>query len=521
MADQTRLSRRHLLLAGGAGATALFLPGVQLARGASFAADPFSLGVASGDPWAHSVVLWTRLAPDPLALDGSGGMPAQAVPVRWEIAPDAGFRKVLRQGTAVARPEEAHTVHVEADGLSADREYFFRFKVGGDVSPVGRTKTAPVAGARRPMTFAFASCQNFPAGQYAAYRDMAQQELDLVVHLGDYIYEGAGGTGPRAHAPAAEIKTLSDYRVRHAQYKTDPHLQAAHAVAPWLVTWDDHEVQNNYADLEADPDSPVDVFAARRAAAYQAYWEHMPLRRAQRPVGKDLPLFRRVSYGAMATFHVLDTRQHRDDQPPACPPQESDANGGFCTEALREGRTILGADQLDWLRSGLAGSRASWDVLAQQVPVAPLDQDADPARKRFHNPDKWDGYAADRQRVTDALATVDGPVVITGDVHVNEVRDVPPSPAHLDAAPVATEFIGTSITSGGDRALSTQVDPDLANNPHRRLLDNHHGYVRCTLTARRFTADYRVVDTVLTDTAPGRTLQTWVTERGKPGAVRA
>lgn len=249
---------------------------------------PFTLGVASGDPTSDGFVLWTRLAPQPLQPDG--GMPRRPVVVRWQIALDENMRKVVRRGAAIALPELAHSVHVEVHGLPPSRWYWYQFEVAGEVSNIARTRTAPVFRSERQLAFAFASCQNYVNGFYPAYWRMSEEDLDFVVHLGDYIYEGPGGGGVREHLPAAEIMSLDDYRIRHALYKTDPALQATHEAFPWIVTWDDHEVENNYAGL--NPQDPADaaIFADRRARAYQAYYENMPLRRSSFPKGPNLEL---------------------------------------------------------------------------------------------------------------------------------------------------------------------------------------------------------------------------------------
>ena len=316
--------RRFVKLSGASAAALVFGAGPFSEKAASrpkFSGYPFRLGVASGDPLPDGVVLWTRLAPKPLADDGHGGMPDRNVPVRWEVAADEGFRKVVRRGTEVARPELAHSVHVEVEGLAPARWYYYRFKAGDEISPVGRTRTAPAPGAKvSELSFAFASCQQFEHGYFTAYRRMAEEDLDLVVHLGDYIYEYgpneyvAPGGNVRQHV-GEEIQSLADYRQRHAQYKGAPNLRRAHAAFPWIVTWDDHDAENNYADEISENDDPPEVFLRRRANAYQAYYEHMPLRRSSVPRGPDMRLYRRLTYGDLAEFNVLDTRQYRSDQP--------------------------------------------------------------------------------------------------------------------------------------------------------------------------------------------------------------
>lgn len=479
---------------------------------------PFTLGVASGEPASDGFVLWTRLAPEPTLPDG--GMPLQPVAVRWQIALDENMRKVVRRGAALALPQLAHSVHVEVEGLSPSRWYWYQFEVGGEVSPIGRARTAPSLGSRASdLAFAFASCQNFVNGFFPAYRRMAEEDLDFVVHLGDYIYEGPGGAGVRAHLPAAEIMSIDDYRIRHALYKSDAALQSAHAAFPWIVTWDDHEVENNYAGLIPQDAADAQIFEERRARAYQAYYEHMPLRRFSFPRGPDLQLYRRVSFGSLLQVHVLDTRQYRSAEAP-----ENCAVGervdGYCPSALDATRTITGNRQRDWLVSGLGRSHAKWNVLANQVPFAPNDTNADPAIRTFGG-EKWDGFPFDRAQVLDFIAArrLHNTIVITGDVHQNFVRNVPPDYINLDAEPVATEFIGTSISSGGDRTLRTVFGGD-ANNPHLRFTDNHHGYVRCAVSKAQWQSDYRVVPSVLVEDAPVSTVASFVVQEGRAGAER-
>ncbi len=270
--------------------------GLKVEAAPRFSSYPFSLGVASGDPLSDSVVLWTRLAPEPL---NGGGMPMHTVPVNWELAKDKHFRHIVQRGTEHSKPELAHSVHAEVDGLQPDTVYFYRFKTGNEHSQVGKTKTLPSNGAHvSSLTFAFASCQQYEHGYYTAYKHMAKEELDLVFHLGDYIYEYGpneyvAGTGNIRSHNGPEIKTLEDYRNRHAQYRSDENLQAAHAAFPWVVTWDDHEVENNYADTIPEKGQSVEEFVKRRIAAYQAYYEHMPLRRSSMPHGSDMQLYRR------------------------------------------------------------------------------------------------------------------------------------------------------------------------------------------------------------------------------------
>ncbi len=306
---------RRLFLAYAAALSSVPLTGGRAegrtAHRASFASDPFAVGVASGDPTPRGVVLWTRLAPEP--LEPGGGMAPENVEVRWELAADDAMKQVVRRGTATATPQLGHSVHVEVDGLDPDRPYWYRFRAGDAESPVARTRTTPSPGAQPDeLRFAFASCQHFESGLYTAYEHMAKDDLDLVIHLGDYIYEGPGRDGQVRKHVGGEIRSLEDYRIRHAQYKTDPHLRAMHALCPWVVTWDDHEFDNNCAGpiSEEKGVDPV-AFLERRANAYQAYYEMMPLRRRSLPRGPHMQLYRTVSFGRLAAFQVLDARPGR------------------------------------------------------------------------------------------------------------------------------------------------------------------------------------------------------------------
>jgi alkaline phosphatase D len=519
-----RISRRALLKTGGsfaAGVTLLGVTGPRALAQPRFDRYPFTLGVASGDPTPKGFVLWTRLAPDPLVI--GGGLPAEPYEVRYELARDEDFRHVFKHGTTVALPEEAHSVRVEFDELPPEREYFYRFAAGGEISPHGRTRTGPPGNSMvESVTFAFVSCQNFADGFFTPYADVANaSDIEAVIHLGDYIYEGSA-RDVRAHAPAREIRTLDDYRIRHGQYKTDPDLQAAHAAHPWLVTWDDHEMENNYADLDFDPPVSIEIARARRAAAYRAYWEHMPLSRARMPEGPDLQLYRRFHWGKLATFNVLDGRQYRSNQPLPCThPQRL---SGYCPSDLDVERTMLGGEQRDWLLEELATTKARWNVLAQQTGFAPFNRQTlvQPLNYGTES-DSWDGYVAERQRILDLMVEhgTENPVVLTGDTHQNWVRNVPPNYQALDGAPVATELMCTSISTNGDPRPPVSTIYDIPFNPHIRFRNNNRGYVRCTLTPESWTSEFRIVDTVVRRPATASTLATFAIENGRPGALIA
>lgn len=505
----TDLTRYAVLAAG--------VPNVWRVRARPrLAADPFQLGVAAGDPTPGGGVLWTRLAPRPLEPDG--GMDGQRAVVAWEVAEDEAFRRVMQRGRATAAPELSYSVHADVQGLAPDRWYHYRFTVGDATSPVGRLRTTPAAGATSPLRFAFASCQHYEQGHFTAYEHMAREELDLVAHLGDYIYEYAGAEGRVRRHAGPEIRTLDDYRRRYAQYKSDPALMAAHARCPWVVTWDDHEVDNNYAGLVGENDhESEEQMRLRRAAAYQAWWEHMPVRVPRARSWADLDIARGVDWGALARFWVLDTRQHRSDQ--AC---DDGARAVPCGDWAAPARTLLGARQERWLTDGLGASRARWQVLAQQIMVAPFDfAPGDETRLAM---DMWAGYPAARRRLLDAVAerARHRTVVLTGDIHSHWVNELHPALAPREGAGVAAEFATSSITSGGDGQERWQpvTDAALAAQPQIRWHSARRGYVSCAVDAGTWTSEYRVVPYVSRPGAPVETPTRWRLEHGRGGLTR-
>lgn len=510
---------RRLFLSFAASLSSLPLLGRQTsgaARAVSFPKNPFSVGVATGDPTPTGVVLWTRLAPEP--LHGDGGMSPEDVEVAWEVASDDSMRRIVQRGTQVASSKLAHSVHVEVDGLEPNRWYWYRFRVGDAESPIARTRTMP---ARESLPdeirFAFASCQHYESGLYTAYEHMAQEDLDLVFHLGDYIYEGAVGDSDIRRHTGNRCRTLKDYRIRHSLYKTDPHLQAMHARCPWLVTWDDHELDNNCAgaicqDTNVDPAK----FLKRRAAAYQAYYEMMPLRATSLPKGPDMQLFRSASFGRLAEFLVLDTRQYRSDQP------NNDKPSRLNDDAFSSERTMVGPRQMEWLKTTLTESPAAWNVLAQQVMMGMVDREPGD-RERFPM-DTWTGYCYERARLLKFVdeRKIANPVVLTGDIHCNWVNDLHVDDRKADTPIVATEFVGTSISSSGDgEDRPAYLDALLAENPAVRFHNRQRGYVRCTVTPQTWTADYRTVEYVSRPGAPINTRASFVVENGIPGAKPA
>ena len=512
------VSRRSFLATSAGFTIALATPfGCVLAQ-PRFKSDPFTLGVASGYPQPDGMVLWTRLAPDPLA---GGGMPARPVDVSWEIANDETFSSMVQRGNAVASPRWGHSVHVEVRGLDPARWYWYRFRAGNATSPRGRTRTAPAPGAAAErMRFAFASCQQYEQGYYAAYRHMAAEDLDLVCHLGDYIYESSWGRDHVRKHEAGEPYTLDEYRNRYTRYKGDPDLQAAHAAFPWLVTWDDHEVQNDYAGARSQNLDPPALFLKRRAAAYQAYYEHMPLPQWARPRGPDMQLYTRRSFGALARFHVLDDRQYRSPQ--VCP---RPGRGGSnvvedCGERLDARRTLLGPEQERWLLDGLAHGGVRWNIIAQQTLMAQVDRK--PGDGQAFWTDGWDGYPLSRKRLLTHVAEqrVANPIVIGGDVHMSVVADLKTDFDDAQAPVVATEIVGTSISSQGQPQKRVESWKD--DNPHVKYANpTRRGYTVLELSARRALAHLRTLDDVKEPQSRIRTLVHYAVEDGRPGAQRA
>lgn len=489
-------SRRHLLLGLSLGA-ALTVGPARLVRSAAIAAlrnDPFTLGVASGYPTESGMVLWTRLAPEPHLA--SGGMPPAPVTVKWEVATDERFRKVVAQGVTDALPDWAHSVHVEVNGLAAGRPYWYRFTAGDARSPVGRTATAPPRDATNTrVRVAVANCQHYEQGFYAAYRHICHDEPDLILHLGDYIYErGWGINRVRTHGNP-ECRTLDDYRVRHALYRSDRDLQTAHAAAPWLLAWDDHEVENDYAGDVSENDDPREVFLARRAAAYRAYYEHMPLPRQCRPVGPDMRIYGDLRYGSLLNLLMLDERQYRSRQACARPGKRGSRTVADCPEMVSAERTKLGTAQEAWLETRLAASDARWNILAQGTVMAYIDEQPGPGEKFWT--DAWSGYPAAQQRFIDTLVRTQArnPVVLSGDIHAFLASDLHRTAGDSDTAVVASEFTATSVTS--QSASQSFFDERKAGNPAVRFANGEYrGYLRLEIERDVLRADLIAMDDV-------------------------
>lgn len=480
-----------------------------------YADNPFALGVASGDPWSTGAVLWTRLAPRP--LEPHGGMPGNRPVVVWEVAEDEAFTKIVKQGRYTAAPELSYSVHVEVDGLAPDRWYFYRFQSGEAKSPVGRMRTTPPDRATTSLRFGVASCANFEQGLFTAYGHLASERCDLVTHLGDYIYEYSGRDGLVRRHDGFEIVGVDDYRRRYAQYKMDPALQAAHAMCPWLVTWDDHEVDNNYAgEFGENRMESAEQMRARRAAGYQAWWEHQPVRVPRARSWADLDIRRTTNWGSLARFWMLDTRQYRDDQ--TCDDRNSDVP---CGDWENPARSMLGAQQERWLVDGLGQSRSRWQVLGQQVMVAPYDERVGDGQRL--SMDQWSGYPHSRDRLLAAIAerAANRTVVLTGDIHSNWVNELHAGFDGPDRPVVAAEFVGTSIASGGDGSATWNGAPErIAELPYMKWHTAYRGYFVCDVSEREWRTEYREVPYVTRPGAPANTVSRWLVEHGRPGITR-
>ena len=524
--DSIDVQRRRLLLAGG-GVALLAAASPAPVWAGSLATNPFTLGVASGDPTPDGFVIWTRLASDP--LQEHGGMPAARIPVRWEVAEDEAFRAVVRQGESLAMHELSHSVHVEVEGLRSHRHYWYRFSTAGsELSPTGRVRTAPPAGAAVDrVRLGLVGCQHYEQGLYEAYAHLAGEDLDLAFHYGDYIYEGGPTplgtlegrrwTAVRQHV-GNKLYSIDDYRRRYAQYRTDPHLQAAHAACAFAMAFDDHEIENNWAGDIDQSDTAPEIFALRRLAALQAWYENMPVRKAQFPSLREggLTAYRRLDYGRLLRMHVLDTRSYRSDQP--C----DDGKRRSCDWGEHVSPEVLGRHQEAWLDEGLAHDRV-WNLLAQQITLMPVDARALDAEQGQFNTDIWDGYRPARSRLVDMLkkhgqANV---VVASGDLHRHVVGEVPEHDEDPDGRKVAVEFQGTSISSSGTGTGDQDTERMLSNNPHFDLYTDRRGYQVFEITPRQWTTHIKVIDQVERHGGAMSTLQRYAVEPGRAKLERA
>ncbi len=507
-----RTSRRRLLAAAGIGLPALALSGCA-GTGGIGGRDPFTLGVASGEPGGDGFVIWTRLAPDGTVL-------ADPVAVDWVVAEDERLTRIAAQGRFTATAEDAHSVHVEVRSLLPDRWYWYRFTAAGAASPIGRARTLPVPGVAMPqLSLALASCHRWEQGYYAAWRDVASSGHDLVLFTGDYIYERTAQRGVVRQTTLTEAVDLAGYRARYALYKRDPQLQAAHAACPWIVTWDDHEVSNDYAGNVSETRADPERFRARRAAAYRAFWEHMPLSPFRRPVGADMSLYRAFAFGDLVALQVLDDRQYRDPQP--CPrPGRAGSRvvaAADCGELGDPARTMLGPSQEAWLAAQLRRSTTRWNLVTQQTLVSPFNRGTAAAPRWWT--DGWDGYPAARDRMLADIAAsgAANPLILGGDMHAFFVADV----ARRPGGPlVATEVVGGSISSLGE-PMSAWA-PHLPANPHLRFVESERrGYARIVLTRAGADITLRSVADLANPASAVTDLARFRVEAGRPGVLSA
>lgn len=513
----------------------------------------FGYGVASGDPTADAVVIWTRATPpprhkgDPVATPGSGlGDPLH---VTWEVATDEQFRHVVRRDSVVTSPRSDHTVKVDVTGLAPYTRYFYRFRAQSQVSPVGRTRTAPdVPHRTHALRFGLVSCSNYTGGYFGAYRALAaRDDLDFVLHVGDYIYEYGNGTdrygpaaliGTRDAQPPTETIDLAGYRLRHALHKADPDQQAAHRQHPWITIFDDHEVANNAWATGAENHTPgvEGEFARRRREAYQAYLEWMPFRLPEqhRVAHRGTRFFRRFGFGALADLSVLETRQNRSAQVDV--PGFTTTGGGFVPTgfspavdaALADpGRHLPEPEQMEWLKDGVAAGGTRWHLIGNQVMVTPVRWPGAalnvPGNLTLLNSDQWDGYQADQAELFAHLAAQPpsrgDAVVLTGDIHSSWAADLPVART-AGYVSAGVEFVCPSVTSDGFYELvraalpagtptpavlaATQgvVGAVSATNPWVRFLDGvGHGYTLVDVTPERVQADWYLTPTP-TDALP-------------------
>ncbi len=479
-------------------------------------AEPFSLGVASGDPDTTSVVLWTRLVAEGLVVDADYVLAV-------DIARDESFSDLVSSSAVDAPAQYGHSVHALADGLEPDSWYWYRFRAGSSVSTVGRTRTMPI-GSDTPLRFGFSSCQNWESGAYAAHGHLAEADLDLFVWLGDYIYEYGPNNqgvvtaaGARVHA-SDEIETLDAYRSRYAQYRSDPNLQAHHAARPWIVTWDDHEVDNNHAGVSTEDGQDPAAFAERQRVAHQAWWEHMPVRLD--PPTDRLTIYRSLQWGSLLDLHMLDGRQYRsaqptDGEPVALPVGNFDIQRLGPT-TLDPQQSMLGADQRQWLEAQVAASTATWNVLGNQVYMHGLN--VLPGESPAINPDSWDGYFAERKELLAALSnSADNLVVLTGDFHSASVGELRTDPFALDDPVIGAEFMAPAISSRFPPDLVGLAPLVLGVNAQIRHFEPRNGFMTCDVNSEVWTTTLHVLDDVTSETSPVSVAATIVVNAGTPG----
>ena len=489
--------------------TALGLASAPLVAEPRFPTNPFTLGVASGDVTQDSVVLWTRLAPEPLAADG--GIHQGAIPVRWELFEEEGMRVPVRQGEELALPQLAHSVHVDIRGLEPGREYWYRFSTGAHGSEAGRTMTLPALdGQTESIRFVTASCQNYAHGYFAAYDHIVADDPDFVLHLGDYIYETSYGVNVRRHETENMPFTLDGYRRRHALYKTDDSLKRAHARLPFFTTLDNHD-----AVIDIDP-----AGMGRRAAAYQAWYEHIPTRGYGRPGDNQFHLRRTIHAGRLAQINLLDTRQFRAGQYLCRNNEPAYGFGNYrerCPVIFADERSMLGEEQERWLMENLTDSRADWNVIASSSVFSPFRLEI--GEKVFNFTGSWDGYPANRDRVVDAIkrSNTGQAVVLSGDMHSFWAIDGAQSGAVTDRFP-GVEFVTSSISANWPAQMDKPITDNLARNPQIQFYEpDKRGYLLHKVSAQEWQTTARAVHDVRDAHSEVSDLARFVVENGKSG----
>jgi len=520
-----RVDRRRFLRQAVTLAAAGLLPvkrAVAQSTRTRFTGYPFTLGVASGYPRTDGMTLWTRLAPEP--LQPLGGIDrGDWLVARWQVADDEQFRRISAQGEARAVHELGRSIHVDVHGLRPGRRYFYRFIIGDEVSPTGRTLTVPDTGQGVDrLRFAIGSCQHYEQGYFEAYRHLVADAPDLMVFLGDYIYENSWGDDLVRRHVVPEPYELDDYRLRHAQYKTDADLQRAHAAMPWLLTWDDHEIDNDPAGDVSEHLDPR--FLLRRAAAYQAYYEHMPMPRAMAPrADGSMRIFGEVGFGDLVRFFMLDNRQYRSANACNDPVKgggSTDVVPSRCAELADPSRTMLGAGQERWLSQAMAASPARWNVVAQQTLLTPVTGRDGEGNGTVWT-DSWDGFEQARERLYRELEkpALRNPIVVGGDIHANIVCDVRRDVVDRQSPVLAAEVCGTSIASQG--WPQSMYDDRLRDNPHLKFArSDQRGYALFNLD-RDARVDLRVLDSEKVRGSRIETAASFAIADGKRGIQRS
>lgn len=519
------LSRRTIIKAFGAGLAIPAIGHAENFRGGKDTVFPF--GVASGDPAEDGFVVWTRLGTLPLIYGIAPNLP-QKVPVYWEISEDEGMHSVVQKGQTYAAAISGYSVHVEIQGLKPGRPYWYRFRAQGTQSGIGRSRTFPISGqAVSSLRVAVASCAHWEMGWYSAYRHLANEHPDIVLFLGDYIYEhnappARQGLTVRSYG-ASEATDLEGYRWRYGLQKTDPDLQKAHAVAPWLPIWDDHEIEDDYSGVwPSSPEESAEAFRRRRLAAWQAWYENMPVRKNVRIADGGMRIYRRIKFGDLAIIDLMDGRQYRSRQPCPVPPKYGDGRiiSESCPDFHDARRTFLGAEQERWLYDGFRDHSAVWTILAQDLKVAPLRFPSSGGYNYWT--DTWDGFPLARDRLTQVLANYGppNPIIFSGDYHSFFASNIRARPYDEEAPVVASEILGTSITSLGPPYEAIQKV--LPENPDIRFFDSRkRGYVIADFTRQAMTAKLMSIADARDAQSEVSLTRTFIVESGRKGLINS